>query len=168
MALDFNQGAFTALRGRQFADLKPDSKKALGMVESSIKQQKDRIQKRLDTHKEMRQQIDEMSQTELWGSDYAALKAKAEYLRDPKVLDQYMSTEEGMLEFEKLVSEVNNEYDVRADNYSKTHGKPNDPPTAATWEAQLQRDMTPEQNYFEEDGFEQGSPSNPNLSLIHI
>lgn len=159
MALNFNQGALTALRGRQFADLKPDSKKVLDMVEGSIKQQKDRIQKRLDTHKEMRQQIDEMSQTELWGSDYATLSAKAEYLRDPAVLDEYMSTEEGMLEYEKMVRELNDEYDVRADNYTKTHGNPNDPPTAATWEAQLQRDMTPEQNYFEEDGFEQGASS---------
>ena len=156
MALDFNQGAFTALRGRQFADIKTDPEKALGMVQSSIKQQKDRIQKRLDTHKEMRKQIDEMSQTELWGSDYSTLSAKAEYLRDPAVLDEYMSTEEGMLEYEKMVRELNDEYDVRADNYTKTHGKPDDPVTAATWEAQLQRDMTPEENYFEKDGFEQG------------
>lgn len=157
MALNFNQGALTALRGRQFANVEYDATKALKMVEASINQQKDRIQKRLDTHKEMRKQIGEMSQTEVWGSDYETLKAKAQYLQDPATLDKYMSTEEGMLEFERLVNEVNNEYDVRKDNYAKTHGSPDDDPTAATWEAELQRKMTPEENYFGPDGFEQGT-----------
>ena len=157
MALNFNQGSLTAARGRQFANIETDADKALGMVESSIKQQKDRLQKRLETHKEMRKQIGEMSRTELWGSDYSVLSAKAEYLRDPAVLDEYMSTEEGALEYEKMVRELNDEYDVRSDNYTKTHGSPDDPPQAATWEAELQRYMTPEENYFEADGFEQGT-----------
>jgi hypothetical protein len=154
MALNFNQGAMTALRGRQFADLKPDAEKALSMVGASIQQQKDRLQERLDKHKEMRKQIGEMTQAEVWGRDYKMLQEQAKLLQDPKTLDKYMSSEEGMLEYEQLVNGLNDQYAIAQDKYARTHGSADDDPTSATYEAWMMRNMSPEHNYYEKDGFE--------------
>lgn len=170
MALNYSQGSLQAARGRQFAKTpKADASKALGFAENAVKQQKDRLQDRLDRHKEMRQQLNEVSTVSLWDGKYQELGAKAKLLKDPATLDKMMSSEEGMLEFERLASELNDEIAVNEDHYKRTHGSPDDPITAATHEAQMQRDLSPGENFYEEDGFESMStPEDRDNSLNRL
>ncbi len=154
MALNFTQGLYSG-QSRQFADQKYSAADAFKPLEGAIKDVQQRKKARLDTHKAMRKQINEVSSVKMWDGRYEEISAKAELLSDPAQLDEMMKTEKGMLQFEQMAKQINDEITLAEDEWAKTHGSPDDPITAATYEAKLQRDMVPDENAYEDSGFEE-------------
>ena len=154
MALNFTQGLYSG-QSRQFADQKYSAADALKPLGAAIKDVQQRKKARLDTHKAMRKQINEVSSVKMWDGRYEEISAKAELLSDPAQLDEMMKTERGMLQFEQMAKQINDEITLAEDEWTKTHGSPDDPITAATYEAKLQRDMVPDENAYEDSGFEE-------------
>lgn len=154
MALNFTQGLYSG-QSRQFADQKYSAADAFKPLGAAIKDVQDRKKARLDTHKAMRKQINEISSVKMWDGRYEEISAKAKLLSDPAQLDEMMKTERGMLQFEQMAKQINDEITLAEDEWAKTHGSPDDPITAATYEAKLQRDMVPDENAYEDSGFEE-------------
>ena len=154
MALNFTQGLYSG-QSTQFADQKYSAADALKPLGAAIKDVQQRKKARLDTHKAMRKQINEISSVKMWDGRYEEISAKAKLLSDPAQLDEMMKTERGMLQFEQMTKQINDEITLAEDEWAKTHGSPDDPITAATYEAKLQRDMVPDENAYEDSGFEE-------------
>lgn len=157
MALTFSQGRQSGqapFRSR-YADLSDlTAEKVLKPIDNFLEDSKQKEKERVEAHKESRGKINAVSTVSLWDDDYDYLRQKAEVLASEDVLDKYMATQDGAVKYEQLVQQLNDEITLQEEYYKRTHGTAEDKPTAATYEAQLLRQQTPNVNAFAESGFE--------------
>ena len=67
----------------------------------------------------MRKQINEISSVKMWDGRYEEISAKAQLLSDPAQLDEMMKTERGMLQFEQMAKQINDEITLAEDEWAR-------------------------------------------------
>ena len=127
------------------------SKKAL--EDARLKAEKDR-QERLNLHKEMRGQIEELSTTNMYDGHYNMLQEAAKVLSSEDTINKYASTPDGQAQYESMVQQLNDAIDHYENYYKSTYGSSQDQATLSTYNAAYTRSLTPEMNAFEQVGYE--------------
>jgi len=94
------------------------------------------------------------STTNMFDSDYAVASQWADYLRDPENIDKFAESTEGMMEYNRLLSELNQFIAESQDYYATNFGTANDPMNSSTWSGALKRSraMSEGVNVFDDQG----------------
>ena len=143
-----------------------DSQKAYNdelsqMFKDQMKEQKDAIlaeekeQEDLDKRMiEMAGKVVTPSTTNMFDSDYAIATQWADYLRDPENIDKFAESKEGMMEYNRLLSELNQFIAESQSYYGTNFGTPNDAMNASTWSGALKRSRAKSEgvNVFDDQG----------------
>lgn len=143
-----------------------DSQKAYNdelsqMFNDQMKEQKDAILAEEKEQEELDKRMIEMagkvvtpSTTNMFDSDYAIATQWADYLRDPENIDKFAESTEGMMEYNRLLSELNQFIAESQSYYSTNFGTPNDAMNASTWSGAFKRSRakSEEVNVFDDQG----------------
>ena len=158
MALTFSQGRQSGqapIRSR-YANLDYTASKAAKPFTDQVAAQKKELDDKVEAFRKARKEMEDVSDTSMWGEHADILKKKAEVLASEETMDRYMDTKDGMFKYEQLVSQLNEEITLAEEAYKNQKGTSADPATAATLEAANIRGLTPNINPYSDKGFKPG------------
>ena len=156
MALTFSQGRQSGqapFRSR-YADLDYTAADAFKPFKDQVDTQKKKVDEKIDAFRKSREEMENVSDTSMWGEHYDTLRQKAQLLASEEVMDRYMDSKDGQFRYEQMIANLNEEITLAEEAYKNQKGSSQDDPTAGTQSAAEIRALTPNRNAFGDKGFE--------------